>query len=331
MKRETPAAGCSACDRGSGRAPGKRIQQRHSGKEVEFAGCFGDKAQLDNRIQGLGGAKQTTNSQRRKDDDAGLPGYSDAVIVTRVEGWVGSGPRVVSPAPSARDAMPRFGHSGAQRRGRQAGSPPPTPNHDRLGRVALNRRLHPSIRAPTGVREKYSGRFWPVVCCFFSSSLHCPIQFECVLAWKRFNGSWDATRAQGSWTLRINFFCGRHVPCQSDRRLVATAAGFPSFSNAGVALNAFIASTWSSTTTGKRSNRRRLFLSPIGLKSPLNPISNSGHPLIPIVQHNTAPPRGWLCSRNAGLHLECSTPKDWVSSLWALMHTPWRSPRRLSP
>ena len=68
-------------------------------------------AQLNNRIQGLG--REAAKSQRKKTE---MLGSSDAVIVTRVQvkAGVGSGPRVVSsapPAPSARDAMPRFGLS----------------------------------------------------------------------------------------------------------------------------------------------------------------------------------------------------------------------------
>jgi hypothetical protein len=177
MKRETVVAGCSACDRGSGRAPGKRIQPQ-SGKDLEWLAVSGDKAQLDNRIHGLGGAKQTTKPQRRKDHNADMLGYSDAVIVTRVnvKAGVGSGPRVVSsatPAPSARDAMPRFGHS--REGGRQA-APHKPPNHDRLGRAALNRRFLGALgrcsRRATGVTGRRN-IFWPVakpfgrLLCFF--------------------------------------------------------------------------------------------------------------------------------------------------------------------
>lgn len=54
-------------------------------KSSKWLAGFGDKAQLDNRIQGLGGAKQTTRPQRRKDDDADMLSHSDAVIVTRVK------------------------------------------------------------------------------------------------------------------------------------------------------------------------------------------------------------------------------------------------------
>ena len=59
MKRETLVTGGSACDRGSGRAPGKRIRvtaAKTSNGELFLA----TKQSLDNRIQGLVGAKQTT-------------------------------------------------------------------------------------------------------------------------------------------------------------------------------------------------------------------------------------------------------------------------------
>lgn len=215
--------------------------------------------------------------------------------------------------------MPRFGHSRGTSVGRHLGtgqspSPPPTPNHDRLGRVSLNRGLHPSIVESAGEREKYSGQSSVV---FFRVSI---VQSnpDAHLAWVRslhrgMPRERKAVRRCGST------FCGGHVPCQTP--------GFPSFPSTGIALNAFIVSDLDLDLNLNHASKdveqeTPFFLSPIlvahgPVKSPLNLISNSGHPPHPrcSTQHGTTTRLAVLPtpdSRDAELHLECSTPKDWV-------------------
>lgn len=127
-ERETLAGGSLACDRGSGRVPGKRIQQRPSGEELEMAGWFwrqGTARQSDSGTRGSETNNKVAEEKRRRCRCAFTLGCGHCYSC---QGWVGSGPRVVSsaqrPAPSARDAMPRFGHSS---RGTRCGLPPTNP------------------------------------------------------------------------------------------------------------------------------------------------------------------------------------------------------------
>lgn len=225
-----------ACDRGSGRVPGKRIQQRHSGEELEMAGWFwrqGTARQSDSGTRGSETNNKVAEEKRRRCRCAFTLGCGHCYSC---QGWVGSGPRVVSSAQRRlRLPVMQCRGSATAPEGRDAGCPPPTPHQRPFG--ASRPESSPSpfpIRAPTGVREKHFGQSSVV---FFDCQLPHSIRMP-NLAWKRCDGSWDATRAQGSWTLRINVLwttCALSIGSQR--------VGFPSSSNAGVALNASIAAT----------------------------------------------------------------------------------------
>lgn len=314
-----------ACDRGSGRVPGKRIQQRHSGEELEMAGWFwrqGTARQSDSGTRGSETNNKVAEEKRRRCRCAFTLGCGHCYSC---QGWVGSGPRVVSSAQRRlRLPVVQCRGSATAPEGRDAGCPPPTPHQRPFG--ASRPESSPSpfpIRAPTGVREKHFGQSSIVFFhCQLPHSIRMPNGME---TFQRIVGCHASARQLDAADQRfVDDMCPVNRIAASWVPLILQCRGrLECLHRRNLNLN----DDWKDV-----EQEAPFLVAHRPVKSPLNLISNSGHPpgLRPIVQHSTAPPRGWLCCRLPRCRAASrgSTPKDWVWSLRALMHTPWRSPRR---